>query len=73
MKYLSDHEIIEQLEDFKEDLIVQCERDKVTLIVATIERLQSKKTQANYMQDRLDTAANIIGHNMITEAQNEGY
>ena len=37
------------------------------------ERFQSKDARIQAQQDRLDTAAKYIGHNLITELLDEGY
>ena len=73
MKHYTDKEIIEGLDDLKEDLYVQCEQAKCELMVAAIERIEQKQKQLDYMRERLDVAANIIGHSTISEAQYEGY
>jgi len=64
MKYFTDEEIFEALET------IAGSHAGIThdVIHRAIERIQQKNKQLDFMRERIDTAANIIGHNMISEA-----
>ena len=61
-KYYSDEEIIEMIQ---EELINSVLSDKITNLVR--ERFAQKDTQREFINARLNDAANIIGHNTISE------
>jgi len=67
MKHYTDQEIIDGLQ------YVQNEGTACELMATAIARIEQKQKQIEHMRERLDIAANIIGHNMINEAQYEGY
>ena len=54
-KFLTDEEILEQIESAEVRELVR-------------ERLQMKDKQRNWINVRLQEAANIIGHNVISES-----
>ena len=64
MKYFTDEEIFEALEVYA----TACEGSNYDMIYMAIERIKQKNKQLDFMRERIDTAANIIGHNMISEA-----
>lgn len=64
MKYYSDQEIFEALEV----AATASEGTNYDMIYLAIERIQQKDRQLAFFRERLDTAANIIGHNTISEA-----
>ena len=109
-QYYTDQEIIDGLDDLKEDFYVQCEKAKCELMVAAMERIEQKQManqskgeqmnvynheqfmdairsismdaetfealesyslmrekQLEFMRERVDVAANLIGHNTISE------
>ena len=64
MKYFTDEEIFEALEVYA----TACEGSNYDMIYMSIERIRQKQKQIECLHERLNTAANIIGHNMISEA-----
>jgi len=64
MKYFTDEEIFEALET------IAGSHAGIThdIIHRAIERIRQKQKQIDCLHERLSTAANIIGHNMISEA-----
>jgi len=64
MTYYSDEEIYEALEVYA----TACEGSNYDMIYLAIERIQQKNKQLDFLRERINTAANIIGHNTISEA-----
>ena len=69
MKYRTTEEMINLLDA----LIVgdDITSDEVELFEDVIKRIEQLNKQIEFMRERTDAAANIIGHNMITEAMYE--
>ena len=67
MTYYSDEEIYEALET------IAGSHAGIThdVIHRAIERIQQKNKQLDFLRERINTAANIIGHNTISEAMYE--
>ena len=63
MKYFTDAEIIELIQ---ETILNEADAHRIACIVE--ERFEQKDKQRDFLRDRLDTAATIIGHNTISEA-----
>jgi len=61
-KYYSDEEIIEMIQ---EALINSTEAEQIVNLVR--ERFEQKDKQREFINARLNEAANIIGHNTISE------
>lgn len=62
-KYYTDEEIIEMIQ---EELINSVASDRITNLVR--ERFAQKDKQREHISARLNEAANIIGHNTISES-----
>jgi len=62
IKYYNDEEIIEMIQ---EALINSTEAEQIVSLVE--ERFKQKDQQREYINARLNEAANIIGHNTISE------
>jgi hypothetical protein len=62
-KYYSDEEIFEALEV----AATASDGTNCDMIYLAIERIRQKDRQLSFFRERLDVAANIIGHNTISE------
>ena len=75
MKYYNDERIIEEVEEVIEALKGVCvtseEIEQIEIMNACVERINQKNTQIKFLQERLNEAASIIGHNVISEAMYE--
>lgn len=66
MKYWTDAEIIELIQ---ETILNEADAHRIACIVE--ERFEQKDRQLDFMRGRLDVAANIIGHNTISEMMDD--
>ena len=68
MKYYTDDELIEMVENYGETSL-----DSHWLANRIKERMENKDRIIASQRDRLDVAAKYVGHNMLTELLEEGY
>lgn len=66
MKYYTDEEIIELVETVGDST-----NSYFWVAKLVRERFEQKDRQRDFMRGRLDVAANIIGHNTISEAMDD--
>ena len=68
MKYYTDDELIEMVENYGETSL-----DSHWLANRIRERFEQKNQTISFQNNRLDTAAKYIGHNLVNELIDEGY
>ena len=66
MKYYADQEIIELIQ---ETILNEADAHRIACLVE--ERFEQKDRQREFLRERLDVAANMIGHNTISEGMYE--
>lgn len=66
MKYYADKEIIELIQ---ETILNEADAHRIACLVE--ERFEQKDRQREFLRERLDVAANMIGHNTISEVMYE--
>lgn len=76
-KFYSDDDLITGLELMAEEFRTESFVDEVAnveMLESAVERIKQKAQQINFMRCRLDTAAEWIGHQTITDMMDErGY
>ena len=66
MKYYADKEIIELIQ---EAILNEADSHRIACLVE--ERFEQKDRQREFLRERLEVAANMIGHNTISEVMYE--
>ena len=66
-KYHTDYEIIEALKEYANDA-EDCDELLAYWLTHAVERLEQKDRQMDYLRQRSEVAANIIGNQEINEA-----
>ena len=68
MKYYTDDELIEMVENYGETSL-----DSHWLANRIRERFEQKDRTISFQNDRIDVAAKYVGHSLISELIEEGY
>ena len=68
MKYYTDEELIQRVENYGEELV-----NSTWLADKIRERFEQKDRQREYIAKRCNVAAEHMGHTLISELMEEGY